>query len=1065
MANYISEDAIQKQAIQLLLKDLHYDEHLFCQYDDRALGRKDHQQVISLPRLRTALGKLNPHLPPGQKADLIEEAIRELTQSRQSLTPLMANKAVHQLLKKGYRTEVKDAQGVPQPVVVLYLDFYHPEHNHFMVVEELPIVGKHECRTDLLLYVNGIPLVFIELKNSNVEVESAYHNNLHRYKQDIPQLFAYNAFVVLSNGLHSKMGSFTAGLEHLSEWKRVEKENETYNPNDDGISLERILRGMCDKTRLLDLIENFIFYFADSAKIIAKNHQYLGVNNGIASFENRLQQKGRLGVFWHTQGSGKSFSMIFFAMKVIRKYTGDYTFVIVTDRDSLDNQIFKNFLQAEVIGEKDEVQAKSRDHLKEMLGQGNHSFIFTLIQKFGTEKGEDFPQLTDRKDIIVMVDEAHRSQYNTLADNMRRAMPNANYLAFTGTPLLDANETTREWFGEYVSEYNFAQSMEDGATVPLYYENRVPQVQLNKEYLNDDLAQIIEADNLTTEQEERLKKQYATELEVIKRDARLDTIAEDIVQHFPYREYQGKAMVISVDKYTTVKMYNKVQAYWKKEKQQLNKTLRETTDSAQKDELRQRLEWMRETEMYVVISKEGDEEEKFSRQQLDIRPHRKAMEKKYGEKKYTLEERFKQDDDPFRLVFLCSKWLTGFDSPTVSTLYLDKPMQNHTLMQTIARANRVAENKACGIIVDYFGVFENLEKALEKYGKKHNGKLKEGDRPVQEKKQLRYALEEVVALGKAFLTSHGCDIDQILSSNDVFKNIKDFRKFANLLSQTEEIRKEFNVHQNAITNIYRATQPDKAIAKEFKRTKEVYEYLRQIIQRELPGGDYQSAFSATRSLLDENVYAVKEAESSYEIKESVQIDLRNLDLELLQKQFRQTDVKYLSVVDFKGFLEEQLERMLQRNTTRMDFAHRLQEIIDEYNTKTSDVNRYFEELKVYAEKLRQEDLRAQSEGLTEAELQVFDLLYKDKLTKAEKQRVKLAAQELLAKLKTEGEDILVVDWHKNERQRIVVERYLMDQLYPHLQKVYDNKVFKEQSLKVFDYMMAQADLGRGIAEA
>lgn len=1071
MANFISEEDIQKELVGLFLNQLHYNEHLFCKYDDHKLGRISNKKVIGQDRLQKALYTINDHLPKSSKSEAIKDAIRELTRNRTGLEPLAANKEIHQLIKNGHKTPIKDDNGREQEERVIYIDFHNQEKNEFVVVEELPITQKKGCRTDLLVYVNGIPLVFIELKNSNVEVENAYTDNLRRYKRDIPTLFHYNAFNILSNGITTKIGSFTAEWEHYSEWKRIKDENEKYdNTNDELLSLARVVKGMCDKKRLLDIFENFIFYFADNAKIVAKNHQYIGVNNGIASFENRLKKEGKLGVFWHTQGSGKSYSMIFFTMKIFRKYTGDYTFVIITDRDSLDDQIYKNFLRAEAISEKDEAQALSREHLKTMLGESNKKYIFTLIQKFGTEKGEKFPLLTERSDIIVLVDEAHRSQYNTFAENMRTAMPNANYLAFTGTPLLDANETTKKWFGEYVSEYNFAQSMEDGATVPLFYENRVPEVQLGNKFLNKDFAEIVENDSITDEQEERLKQKYATELEIIQRDARLKVIAKDIVEHFPYREYRGKAMVISIDKFTTVKMYNFVKTYWEDEKQKINRQISEATTQKEREEYRAILQFMRKTEMYVVVSKDGKDEDKFAKRGLDIKPHHDAMAKKYGKDKLTLKDRFQKDNDPFRLVFVCSKWLTGFDSPTINTLYLDKPMQNHSLMQTIARANRVSTNKTCGIIVDYFGVFENLEKAIDKYTKKNNSKLDESDKPIRDKTILAELLAKTAFETKLFLAKNDCDIELILKNDSTFATIKHFEKFANNLSKTEELRKEYNVHENAIRNIYQATQPDNQIKNDFKRIVEAYEYLRQIINRENNKGDYKTAVDKTRILLDESIYSngyenntLEEPLTDYSINKEGQprVDLRTLNFEAIEKKFKQTELKYLAIVDLKDFLQHQLEIMMRKNSTRINFAEKMQEIIDKYNAKSYDVNKFFDELKEFMEQLRKEDLRAEAEGLTEDELQIFDLLYnKDKLTKAEKQKVKLASKELLIKLRVNKEDVMVEDWHKHQRQRIQVERYIMAQLYPELKDIYDNQTFKEKSKGVFTHFIELAESGR-----
>lgn len=1069
MAYFISEDDIQKRLGKLLENELGYSEWLYCKENDSALKRKLEKNVLSEERLQRAMHKINDHLPSKHKSEAIKEAIKELTTNRSRLLPLVANKDVHQLIKDGFKIDVKDENGQLQPEVVLYIDFRNPEKNEFIVAEEVWIRGKKRCRTDMLVYVNGIPLVFIELKNSNIPVKNAFSDNLYRYKRDISQLFHFNAFAILSNGIETKIGSFNAEWEHFNTWKRVKNEKEAYDPEAELISLERAIRGMCNKKRLLDIYENFIFYFADSAKIVAKNHQYIGVNNGIKAFENRLNKKGKLGVFWHTQGSGKSFSMIFFTMKIFRKYTGDYTFVIVTDRDSLDDQIFKNFLRAEVISEKDEAKAQSREHLKTMLGEGNKKYIFTLIQKFGTEKGEEFPLLTERNDIIVLVDEAHRSQYDTFAQNMRKAMPNANYLAFTGTPLLDASQTTRKWFGDYVSEYNFAQSMEDGATVPIFYENRVPQVKLGNETLNSDLAGIVERDNLTPEQEERLKQRFANEMELIKRDSRLEIIAKDIVQHFPYRAYRGKGMVISIDKFTTVRMYDKVKRLWEEEKRVLNQKISKSESVEERKELEEIRNYMRKTEMYVVVSKDGKDEEKFEKMGLDIKTHYKAIDKRYGDKKLSLKDRFQKDEDPFRLVFVCSKWLTGFDSPTIDTLYLDKPMQNHTLMQTIARANRVAKDKQCGMVIDYFGVFENLEKALEKYGKKFNDDIQEGQSPVQEKTALIDLLKQAVAAGKEFLANNECDIELILNSSDTFKQIKHFATFANKLSITEEIRKEYNVHENAIRNLYNASQPDDYARNKYKRIKEAYEYLRQIINRENRGGDFQAALDSTRILMDESIDSQQRAnvlqeeltrQPSYSINHVSEIDLRSLNLDKVVKKFKQTELKYLAIVDMKEFLNDQLERMLRENTTRTDFAAKLQEIIDRYNSKTSDVNRFFEELVKYLERLREEELRHVKEELTKEELQVFDLLTKDeKLTKEQKQTAKLAAKNLLEKVKAEHEKILLVDWHKNQRQRIEVERYIMKHLYPNLKDVYDMPKFKAKSNVVFNHFFEVAENG------
>ena len=461
---------------------------------------------------------------------------------------------------------------------------------------------------------------------------------------------------------------------------------------------------------------------------MAQNHQYLGVNNTIQSMlEARRQGHGRGGVFWQTQGSGKSFSMVFFAQKVLRRQAGNWTFVVVTDRVELDDQIAKTFKAAGAVSEAegDECHASSGAHLRELL-RGNHRYVFTLIHKFQTPE-----MLCDRPDVIVLTDEAHRSQYDTLALNMRAALPKALFLAFTGTPLIAGEERTREVFGDYVSIYDFQQSVEDGATVPLFYENRTPELQLVNPDLNDDIYRLIEDAELDPEQEARLERELARQYHILTRDDRLETVAKDIVRHFLGRGFVGKAMVVSIDKATALKMHDKVKKYWAEETRRvrdelgtLNLMPRDTESAAelaQRDrrmaELRQRLSILTTTDMALIVSPAQNEIQQMRALGLDIEPHRRRM----NESQPGLDEKFKDTDDPLRLVFLCAMWLTGFDAPSCSTVYLDKPMRNHTLMQTIARANRVFPGKHSGIIVDYANVFASLEKALAIYGAGQGG--------------------------------------------------------------------------------------------------------------------------------------------------------------------------------------------------------------------------------------------------------------------------------------------------------------------------------------------------------
>ncbi|NBW83296.1 type I restriction endonuclease subunit R, partial [bacterium] len=433
--------------------------------------------------------------------------------------------------------------------------------NDFLLVSQFSVTGSlYTCRPDLVGFVNGMPWVVIELKKPGVPVRSAFDENLTHYKSQIPALFWYNAFLIASNGTASRIGSLTADWERWSEWKRIASENEPRR-----VSLEVMLRGTCEHTRLLDLVENFTLFSEHKAglvKIIAQNHQYLGVNNAVLSMlEARRLGHGRGGVFWQTQGSGKSFSMVFFAQKVLRKLAGNWTFVVVTDRVELDEQIAKTFKAVGAVSQNDgdNCHARSGAHLRDLL-RGNHRFVFTLVHKFQTPE-----LLCDRSDAVVLTDEAHRSQYDTLALNMRAALPKAMFLAFTGTPLIASEERTKEVFGDYVSIYDFQQSVEDGATVPLFYDNRTPELELVNPNLNDDIYKLIEDADLIEEQQNRIEKALGRQYHLITRDDRLETVAKDVVRHFVGRGFVGKAMVVAIDKATTLRMYDKVKKHWNAE--------------------------------------------------------------------------------------------------------------------------------------------------------------------------------------------------------------------------------------------------------------------------------------------------------------------------------------------------------------------------------------------------------------------------------------------------------------------------------------------------------------------
>ena len=1090
MPSFISEDDIELEVL-LKLQAQYGFELLNCftanaeDLNDRS-GRSDKRDVILRDRLKAAATRLNPDLP----AAAIDKGLAILTDKRAVMSAIAANREIDSLIRNGIDIEYENADGKTEPAKVRVIDFNDANpngKNEFLAVSQLWIQyaqGENRYRRpDILLYINGLPLVFIELKNSTVKLKSAFDDNLNDYKHDIPQLFHPNAFCILSNALDTRVGSFTATWEYFFPWLRVEDEKEKINRQqiqDSGTSVERAIDGLCNPAKLLDYIENFIVYYNNEQKIIAQNHQFIGVNKGIEAFKQRETNKGKLGIFWHTQGSGKSFSMIFYVRKIKRKLTGNFTFVVITDRTDLDGQIYKNFLNTDTVKKKDAAQPKNSQQLREFLSK-NKDIVFTLIHKFRYDKGKQYPVLSPRDDIIVIVDEAHRTQYKTLAENMRAGLPHASYLAFTGTPLLGKARKTSAWFGDYVSEYNFSQSMDDGATVPLFYEKRVPEVLIQNEDLSDEFYQILEEEDLDDAQQAKLERKYSTELEVIKRDDRLDIIAKDIAYHFPRRGYLGKGLVVSVDKFTAVKMYDKVQHHWKAEIKNLVGRIKRSKNDVEKARLKKILDFMRETDMAIVISLENSdrEVERFSQQGLDIKPHRERLTTVDAEG-HDVEYQFKDADHPLRLVFVCAMWLTGFDVPSLSTLYLDKPMKDHTLMQTIARANRVSAhtirgvNKTNGEIVDYYNVFRNMKRALADYALGNDGKGdgKKSDLPVQEKSDLFELLEDAIGNGIAFCKEHNIDLESVLSGKDIFKNLSQFSAFANILLERDDRRKTFVVYDNTITALYEACKPEILRPSDWSLRQSVapFQYLRGIIERQIDQVDIDSINLQIGELLDQSVVAetqdfqTKEYSAEYKILQKGKIwDLSQMNFETLKTEFKGKAYQHIEIADLRNFIDEKLAKMLQQNVTRADFAQRLQDIIDQYNAGGATTENYYDALVDFTENLKHETERHIREGLTERELELFDLLAKDKLTAKETQSVKLAAKSLLERLLATQPKVLVQDWHKHDQTKRQVKDTVEAVLDQHLPDSYDRITFKSKCDTIFDLIYQRANQGQPLA--
>ncbi|KKQ86687.1 MAG: Type I site-specific deoxyribonuclease HsdR [Parcubacteria group bacterium GW2011_GWF2_38_8] len=1079
MPNFIREDDIEQAAVGLLLKDPLF-RHINCytadpeDLNDRS-NRSDKRGVALRDILRQRACSLNPLVTEA----VVDRALEVLTRKRGAMSPVLANKEIYQYIKDGIPVEFENDSGRTEQVRVRVVDFETPEANDFCVVTQLWIKGDQRFRRpDILIYINGLPIVFIELKNSNVKLQQAFDQNLTDYKKDIPQLFLYNGVCVLSNAVETKIGSMTASWEFFFRWLRIEDEKEKINAGQagrDGTSLERLLTGICTKERLLDYFENFIVFHGDDTKIIAQNHQYIGVNKAVASFRDRKEKQGKLGVFWHTQGSGKSFSMIFLARKIFRKFQGDFSFVIITDRDDLDGQIYRNFLNTETVRESDAAQPKNSDEMRLFLSR-NKRFVFTLIHKFRWDKGKDFLVLfdaeTSSREIIVIVDEAHRTQYKSLAENMRKGLKGACFYAFTGTPLLGRERKTSKWFGDYISEYNFKQAMDDESTVPLFYEKRVPEVLIQNDTLDEEFYEILEEENLTAKQQEKLENVFSKEIEVIKRDDRLDKIAEDIVYHFPRRGYLGKAMVICVDKFTCVKMFDKVQELWKKQIKDLTGQRSKALSENEKQKITKMIQYLRSVEMAVVVSEEGKEEERFKKQGLDIKPHRDRMTR-IDENGHDIEYRFKNPRDNLALVFVCAMWLTGFDAPTVSTLYIDKPMKDHTLMQTIARANRVSSfiidgvPKKNGEIIDYYNVFRNMKKALADYALGSNE-----EEPVQDKARLFLLLDQALEQGKEFCHSLDMNIEAVLTQDKVFKNIDLFSSFADKLLEKDEYRQGFVVYENTITALYEACKPE-ILTREKRPMVFVFQYLRGVLDAVIAQEDIESARLRINDLLDQSVVTAKEDSIEEEPKEwginpelrvpaissGVKWNLANVDFEKIREKFRRTEYKHIEIADLRAFIQAKLEQMIKENQGRISFAQRFQAIIDTYNSGGSSTENYHEDLVNFAKNLKEEDERHIREGLSPDELELFDVLKKETMTQKEEQKVKLAARHLLKRLVQEHPKVLVQDWYKDAQTREKVKQAMEESLDHDLPESYDRKLFKKKCDSLFNLVYEYAVKG------
>ncbi len=1053
MSYEYSEDALIEQATEDVLKELGWavltawTKESFG--ENGLLGRDNKSEVILKRYVIQALEKLNPELP----SNVYEQAYEAIAQKVSDKTLGRINKEKYDLLKNGIPVSFTNDKNELVKKKLKLFDFNNYTNNYFLAVRQLEVVGEfYNRRPDVIGFVNGIPLVFIELKNSNVDIRSAYNDNIMDYKDTIPHVFHTNAFIIISNGVDSKVGTVTSQYKYFLDWKRIEEDQEGI------VSLDTMLRGTCEPSRLMDLFENFLLFDesnGDIVKLMAKNHQFIGVNKVLENVKNIADLQGKLGVYWHTQGSGKSYSMVFLCEKVHRKFGGAYTFLIAVDRTELENQLYDTFSGVGVVNDKNVVAGNKpgitgRDHLRELLAE-NHRYVFTLIHKFSIdpEKESEYPLITDRKNIIVISDEAHRTQGGTYARNMRFfGLPNASYLGFTGTPIIkDEEELTKNIFGEYVSVYDFKRAIEDEATLPLRYINRGEKLGIDNPELDEKMAEILEDENLDEDKKKKLAYLFQKNYPILTSEKRLDDIAKDLVWHFNERGYQGKAMYVALDKPTAVRMHQLMLKYWPEYLKELAAKINKTQDQQEVQELKRKYDKVAETEICVVVSSEQNEVDKFRKMNLDIEQHRRKMVER------NLEKEFKDAENPFRFAIVCAMWITGFDAQCVSTVYLDKPIKGHTLMQTIARANRVYDDeKENGLIVDYGNVYKQLEQAYSVYGEGTKGRTpgEQSGKPVEQLAELEVELKKAITEVKEYLSTLNFKLSDLYDVKPMEK-IGLLKKATDCICLNETTRTSFEMMARNVFRKYKALFPEEQVkphVKAFNAIDAIYSLLNQNVKT----ADVTEIMMQLQSIVNESVYLDKNEVADQQ--KEVYIDLSKLDFDKLKAAFAKAPNKNTLVYNLQQSIDKKLQQMLKENPLRLDFYERYKEIIDEYNKGKSieDVTKTLKSLADFIIDLSEEEKRAVRENLTDQEtLAIFDLLREGKeLHNEELEQVKKVAKETLDKLK--AEKLKIERWRESRQITAQVKGMIYDNLLWLPQIAYSDEEISLKTVTVYQHI-------------
>lgn len=1002
---------------------------------DGTFGRESSRDTLLPKHFYPAIARLNPWMTNQQ----IQQVVQTLKQYLYTASLLQINEEKYALLRDGISLPVRRPDGTTEERRVMLIDFLHPEQNDFLAAKELWMQGPlHRRRADIVGFVNGIPLIFVELKRYDVDVQNAYTDNYTDYLDTVPQFFHANAFIILSNGEESRVGTLGSRYEFFHEWKRLSQDE----PGKGSVALETMLRGICAPAYFLDIFENFILFDhsgGTTAKILARNHQYLGVNAAIQAYSERKLRQGKLGVFWHTQGSGKSYSMAFLSQKIRRKFSGSPTIVVLTDRDELNTQISGTFEMCGLLGAAKASQfiASSGENLLEKL-HGNPGYIFTLIQKFNQPDAE--PIYPDH-DVLILSDEAHRSQYGKFAENMLHLLPTASRIGFTGTPLLGNDQLTVRTFGNYISIYNFQQAIDDGATVPLYYENRSDRLgQWEKPEITDKILEAIEAADLDVSQTEKLEREFAKEIHILTAEPRLRAVAQDFVRHYSDLWTSGKAMFVCLDKINCVRMYNFVQEYWKQEIAAEKKRCASLSSDQEAQELKRKIRWMEETEMAVVVSQEQNEIGRFRKWGLDILPHREKMEKR------NLAKEFKDRNNPFRIVFVCAMWLTGFDVKCLSCLYLDKPLKAHTLMQAIARANRVDAGKSNGLIIDYIGIVKQLQQALASYASASPDTP--GIIPTIDKEQLINRLKTVLGKAEDLLSARGFSLSALVEASG-FQKLALIQEGANAVCGTISDKKTYQTYAGELSRLSRFADRDD-IDRDTRLRRDAVLAIDAELRKKRVHADTTDLTVQIHKLIDEQVYVIPQENDE---KESRRFDISGIDFSRLQKKFSAVRNKNLLMRDLEETIQRELDHMLFNNPNRINYYQRYQEIIDDYNKEQNraSIEKTFKALLDLVDQLNQEQKRYVREGFqNDEELAFYDMLFRPDLSPQNITKLKKISADLLEKIK---EKIKQFDhWQDKQETKAVVQNVIRDILYETLPEEYDFPQINKCREQIYEYV-------------